>query len=299
MVVTRAAGHTPQVVGARMLVRADGAIEGTVGGGRFEHEVTARARHAAGGGDSELLTLELGAELGMCCGGIMEVLITPLSTDAQWLFDVVRRLEGGRQTWLHTSLDEATLGQRTLGGPVEALPGKRRFKHAGVIETPDSRTLVEQLAPAARMVLFGAGHVAGPTARIAGMLGWRVVVVDDRADWNNADRFPDVAERVLDPYEDYLAGFDARATDALLIVTRGHDFDQQILEAVIGADVAYLGMIGSKSKVHKSLQKLRAKDVPQARIDRLHAPIGLDIGSLTPEEIAVAIVAEIVQVSRQ
>jgi xanthine dehydrogenase accessory factor len=137
-----------------------------------------------------------------------------------------------------------------------------------------------------------------PTAQMAQLIGYQVAVIDDRPEWNNDERFPN-AERILEPYEDVLFDFETRPDDALLIITRGHDFDQLILEALIDRDVAYLGMIGSNTKVTKAVKKLQARGVDGALIDRLHAPIGLSIGALTPEEIAVAIMAEIVQSLRR
>lgn len=298
VVVTSAKGHTPQVVGARMLVLADGRIEGTVGGGRFEHEVTRRAVSIAAGHRAELLTLRLGAELGMCCGGVMEVLITPVTTADGWLEQACLAMASGKERWLRTSLGPATLGQRTLSDRPGEPEGDRRFEGAG-LEGSGPRTLLERLGAPARLLLFGAGHVSQPTARIGTMLGYRVVVIDDRADWNTPGRFPTASERVLVPYEDFLDSLNTRPSDAAVIVTRGHDFDQLILEALIDTNVAYLGMIGSRSKVHKAFLKLRAAGVPEDRIARVAAPLGLDIGALTPEEIGVAIGAQLVEHRRR
>ena len=295
VVVTEAAGHTPQVVGARMLVWPDGRVEGTVGGGRFEQEVAVRAQGAE---RPALVTLHLGAELGMCCGGRMQVLVTPIRSGEAWLQEVASAVAAGRELVLRTALDDAHLGERRIAAALPPLDGERRFEHAGLCFEEEGRALYEHLRAAPRMVLFGAGHVSRPTAQLATLLGYRVVVVDDRPEWNSAERFPQPAERVLEPYEDFLAGFDPKPTDALLIITRGHDFDQVVLEAVVRKEVAYLGMIGSRTKVHKAVQKLRSRGVDEAHIARLHAPVGLTLGALTPEEIAVAIAAELVAVRR-
>ncbi len=288
VVVTKSVGHTPQVVGATMLVRALNLV-GTVGGGRFEHEVIAAARKAV---RPERLELALGADLGMCCGGVMEVLITPVTAADEWLDAVVQRLDRGETAWLSTDLDS---GERVLteAGALPAPSSDRRFEHAMVID----ERLVERIQAPPRLVLFGAGHVAQPTAAIAHMLGYRVVVVDDRPDWNTEARFPD-AERVLQPVDDYLFDFEPRPTDSLLIVTRGHELDQQVLEAVVEQDVAYLGMIGSTSKVHRAMKRLEAAGIDEARREHVHAPIGLQLGALTPEEIAVSIAAELVRERR-
>lgn len=299
-IVTRASGHTPQVVGARMLVAPGAPIVGTVGGGRFEHEVCTLAVDVVQSAAPRLVTLQLGADLGMCCGGIMEVLITPVRAADEWLYQVVDRRDAGEPVWLRTTLGGEALGARTVvGGAPAELTGARRFSNTAVLGDGAERALYERFAPPARMILFGAGHVSQPTARLGAMLGYRVSVVDDRPEWNIAERFPDAAERLLEPYEDYLADFCPRPTDALLIITRGHEHDQQVLEHVIEDDVAYIGMIGSRSKVHKARLKLRAAGVAEDRISRLHAPIGMSIGALLPEEIGVAIAAELVAVKRQ
>ncbi len=298
VVVTRATGHTPQVVGAKMLVTKSGPLYGTVGGGRFEHEVILRARELTSQLDSELLTLALGAQLGMCCGGVMEVLLTPISSADHWLEEVSRQPEADVERWLRTSLASESLGQRRVSSDGAQLSGERRFENTGVLEGTN-RVLVERLQAEARLVLFGAGHISQPTARIGALLGYQVSVIDDREDWNTAERFPTAAERILLPCEDYLDTFEPRPSDCLVIITRGHDFDQLILEHLVTAKVSYLGMIGSRSKVHKAFLKLRAAGVDEALIERICAPLGLDIGALTPEEIAVSIAAELVQHRRR
>lgn len=289
VVVTRAAGHTPQVLGATMLIARDGSVLGTVGGGRFEHEIIRLGRDCRA---PLRKTLHLAAELGMCCGGVMDVLISPLTRADAWLDG----LDADRTAWLRTSLADATLGQRSLHEQGPPLEGTRRFEHAAVVAA--DQALWERLDPHPRLLVFGAGHVSGPTAAIGLTLGYDVWVIDDRPDWNTAERFAEPCRRVLEPFEDFLDRIQPRSSDAALIITRGHDFDHLILDTLIEHELAYLGMIGSKSKVHKSLQKLRARGVSDERLDRLHAPIGLDIGALTPEEIAVSIAAQLVATRR-
>jgi len=299
-VVTDAAGHTPQVVGARMLVYADGRIEGTVGGGRFEYEVIHRAKTLTDAKESQLTTLHLGAELGMCCGGRMEVLTTPLHAQLSWLEEVNAHQQQGQPVWIKTELSGTRMGTRMISSTAVPTPQGRAYEGTGVTtDTDGQRYLVESLAPAPRLILFGAGHVARPTAQLASTLGYRVVVVDDRPDWNTNHRFPSATEQILESYEDFMHHFRPQENDSLLIITQGHDFDQMILEKVISYPVAYLGMIGSETKVIKAVKKLRARDVAANWIEKLHAPIGIDIGALTPDEIAVSIMAEIITVRRK
>ncbi len=231
VVVTDVKGHTPQVVGARMLVLGDGSIRGTIGGGRVEHEVVSRALATLDTGEPATHTFNLKAELGMCCGGSMTVFLEPL-------------------------------------------------------------------AAAERLVVFGAGHVAQETVEVAARVGFVPLVVDDRPDWNSAERFPRAARRAVEPHQDFLASFAFRPTDYVVITTHNHDHDRDILEAVLAAEVGYVGMIGSVRKVDKTLKLLRLAGLDEATLGRAHAPIGLDICAETPAEIAVSIVAELIRARR-
>jgi xanthine dehydrogenase accessory factor len=232
VVVTGVKGHAPQVVGAKMIVRMDGTVVGTIGGGRVEQAVTERALEIARSGQPQSLSYQLKAELGMCCGGLMEVYVEPLET---------------RQ----------------------------------------------------RLILFGAGHVAMPTARLAHQVGFEVVVVDERPDWNSAERFPDAAERAVEPHRDFLARVELGATDHVVITTPSHDFDRELLGLTVQTGAGYVGMIGSTRKVEKARMTLLAEGVPQHALDRAHTPVGLDILAETPEEIAVSIVGELIRHRRQ
>ena len=158
--------------------------------------------------------------------------------------------------------------------------------------------LLERVAPVERLIVFGGGHVASPTARVAAMLGFRVTVVDERPEWANRERFPDAAEVVNEQFRDFLDRAVLTGRDYLLIVTRGHEHDQAILERVAGAPVRWLGMIGSQRKVALALKRLEAKGVDAGAISRVCAPVGVDIGAVTPEEIAVSVAAELVRARR-
>lgn len=225
-------GHTPQVVGAKMIVQPDGAPIGTIGGGRVEHEVIARALECLETGRPALHTFRLKAELGMCCGGQMEIFLEPL-------------------------------------------------------RVPE------------RLVLFGAGHVAHALARAAAPCGFELIVIDERADWNTLERFPTARARRVEPVEDALADLALRDTDYVVIATHNHDYDRQILGAVLGTPADYVGMIGSTRKVQKTFRQLQLEGLEERALSRVHAPIGLDILAETPEEIAVAIIGELIRHRRQ
>lgn len=225
--VVQVAGHAPQVVGARMVVYPDGRIVGTIGGGRVEQVVIEQAQEIIGRGLPELLSYKLKAELGMCCGGQMDIFVEPLA-----------------------------------------------------------------LRP--RLILFGAGHVARPTAALAATCGFDIVVVDERPDWNTEERFP-AAHRHVVPHEDFLAEFGFRTSDYVVIATPNHEHDREVLAGTAGCEAGYVGMIGSRRKVERTLLQLRTQGLADEHLARVYAPVGLDILAETPEEIAVSIVGELIR----
>lgn len=230
--IVRTRGSTPQRVGAKMLVHADGRTIGTIGGGCYENDALGKAREAIASRTPLMARYELSDDLaqetGLICGGQMEVFVEPLQ-------------------------------------------------------------------PAPRLVILGAGHVAWHLARVATEVGFRIQVVDDRQKFANVDRFPG-ADVVVAPIPAWLDQADIPASAYAVIVTRGHRHDLDALRALVTRDLRYLGLIGSRAKVARLVEALRVEGLPPEHLARLHAPIGLDIGAVTPAEIAVAIVAELVAV---
>lgn len=228
--VVATSGSTPQRVGAKMIVFADGRIAGTIGGGCYEHDAAIKAREALKTGRPELLhyTLadELAAETGLVCGGQMEVYVEPLRQPA-------------------------------------------------------------------RLFIAGAGHVSVELARLAAAVDFAVTVVDNRERFANRDRFP-AADVVVDGIPAWFAARDLPPDGYFVVVTRGHRQDLETVRALIDRPWRYLGLIGSRAKVLKVFDALAAEGAPREWLAALHAPIGLDLGAVTPAEIAVSIVAELV-----
>ena len=154
---------------------------------------------------------------------------------------------------------------------------------------------IEPIQVRPRLFVFGAGHVAAPTVRLARESGFSVTVIDDRQDWNSPQRFPTADERIHVPYDDFLMTFEPSPDDYILIVTQGHEHDERILATLIEKPLKYLGMIGSSRKVTRTLRRLPPESSWRST---LHAPVGLDIGAETPAEIAVAIAAELIKTRR-
>lgn len=212
---------------------------------------------------AKMIVLPDGSIRGTVGGGVVE---------ARVIADALNALEDGRGPRnMHYKLDE--LGM-SCGGEMSVY--------------------LEPLEPPRRVIIYGGGHVAAATARVLKTLGCLITVVDDREEFANRERFPDADEIINRPFTEQLTAHPPGAKDHVLIVTRGHDHDQAVLESTIGRRPVYLGMIGSRKKAKHALDKLRARKVPEELIRQVRSPVGLDIGAVTPEEIAVSIAAELV-----
>jgi xanthine dehydrogenase accessory factor len=158
---------------------------------------------------------------------------------------------------------------------------------------------VEPIVPAPRVYIFGGGHISLFVSKISSMAGFQVVVIDERPQFANKERFPDADEVIAEDFEMVLPKLKVNQSSYLVIVTRGHTYDQEVLDWALGQQVRYIGMIGSRMKVRTVYDNLKEKGIKPEQLERVHAPIGLDLGALTPEEIAVSIVAEMIKVRRE
>ena len=156
----------------------------------------------------------------------------------------------------------------------------------------------EPLAPVDRLILVGAGHIAIPICQIASILGFEVTVLDDRSDFASPERFPEAAEVIAADFAPALAGLTIDASTYIILVTRAHAFDEQVLEQIAASDARYIGMIGSRRRVLIVHQNLIAAGVSADALHKVYAPLGVDLGAETVEEIALAAIAEVVNVKR-
>ena len=219
-----------------MLIRSDGTIAGSIGGGSLEATICREAANVIKEANPKVLhfnlTEEEAAGNGMLCGGTMDVFIEPI-------------------------VSEPTL------------------------------------------FIFGAGHISLSICKIAKMVGFRVVVIDDRAEFANRERFPEADQLCNENFSEVFSKLKVNRLSYIVIVTRGHKFDKKVLEWAIQSKACYLGMIGSKKKNDTIFAKLQSKGVSKKLLETVHAPIGLDINAETPEEIAVSIMAEIIKNRRK
>jgi xanthine dehydrogenase accessory factor len=292
--VVGARGSTPRHLGARMAVADDGEQWGTVGGGRIEQLVVAAAREVAAGAAPRVVRQHLVRDLAMCCGGSMEVVVTPAAGSRE----AIAALAGDRTPRiLATPLDGGPLAIRA---PAQGDPRPHQpVVHDGV--------LIERLGAAERAIVLGLGHVARHLGPLLAGVGFNVVVCDD-GETGATDAGAPWASELIESFdvaeiERRVGGFSV--DDFVLIVTRDHAIDLRLLEQLIVRDeLGYLGMIGSRGKVGRFRKRLEVRglldgEAGAARWARLRAPVGLNLGAETPEEIAVAIAAELIAVRRR
>ena len=330
--ITRA-GSAPRGVGAKYLVKEDGTSVGSIGGGCVEADVWQQAQDVIRDGKGGVLHFKLTAEQlaqgGLICGGNIDIFLEPLGEEFFKIYQEVVKIKrkGGRAV-LATLIsvndqypkgDGAKVLIRTSGEKVGHLADGEEFEQRILKEgesllrenkprvlslTPEKgdfarqkvEVLLEPVISEPVVCIFGAGHISQELAPLAKMVSFEVVVIDDRDVFANRERFPDADEIIVSDFEKC---FDRLAIDHssyIVIVTRGHLYDGYVLEQAVKTDARYIGMIGSKKKIHILFQNLMEKGIPKETLARVHAPIGLDINSETPEEIAVSIVAQLIKV---
>lgn len=329
--IVSAKGSLPMSRRSRMLVLADGTQRGTVGGGCLEADVHAMGRQAIRSGEASIrgFTLtETGAGVdGLNCGGTVEMLIEPVAGEAgrphvELYRQALAALDRREEMVMATAL-EASPGSRIIGkglisgkgmrigcGAFEGGTGLAGFAveeslailgqdRAAIVTAPGGERLyLETVSAPPTLYLFGGGHVSLAVARVARTAGFRVVVVDDRPAFANPDRFPEADETLVLPMEEALARLPIDAGSYIVAVTRGHQHDEPVVEQAIRTPAAYIGMMGSKRKVAIMWKRLKARGATDEALARVHAPIGLPIGADTPGEIAVSIVAQLVEARR-
>lgn len=182
----------------------------------------------------------------------------------------------------------------------DVLRAVRQGQYAQFIFQADDKSYVRAFQPKERLLLLGGGHIAQPVCRYAADLGFAVMVVDDRPSFANSARFSDAEEVICEAFPKAIEGFQINESDYVAVITRGHRYDADCLRSILpGVFPRYLGMIGSRRRVKGLLDLLREEGFPQEKLGRIHSPIGLDIGALTVKEIAVSILAELIQCRRR
>lgn len=231
--LTSAHGSTPREQGAKMLVRRDGSIIGTIGGGRIEDLVIKESLEVIKRGKPKRLSYSLkeGGDTGMVCGGDVEVFVEPI-------------------------------------------------------------------LPAPTLFIFGGGHIALCLASMAKMAGFKIVVVDDRLEFANPERFPEAEQTLVTDFAQACSQLEIDESGYIVIVTYAHKCDEVALEGALRTRAKYIGMIGSRTKNKVIFSHLQDKGISPELLNKVQAPIGLEINAQTPEEIAVSILAQLIKVRR-
>jgi len=228
-------GSIPSYESAKLLVREDGSMVGTIGGGCVEAEVWNAAREVMETEKARKMSFNLAGDAlydnGLICGGQLDVFIEPV------------------------------------------LPVQNAY-------------------------IFGAGHVSLALSKVAALAGFRTVVIDNREQFANRERFPEADEVHAAEYEDLFAKLPINDSSYVIIVTRGHKDDMRVLRWAVSTPARYIGMIGSKRKAIEVLEELEREGLPRRDLERVHSPMGLEIAAVTPEEIAVSVVAEMIAIRR-
>jgi xanthine dehydrogenase accessory factor len=310
-------GSTPQKAGALMLVYENGTQAGTLGGGCVEAEVKRRAIVILSEGRSELCTFQLdrdyGWDDGLICGGRMTILIEAIVAPGtrQYYRSLAERaqvnegftqavciLDGGLNSTSTTSFFFDADGKQVATSNGEVAPAElvreikplmarpRPYVAKGVAYLP--------LLPRCRLLIVGGGHVGKAVADLAVDLDFEVWVYDDRQDYVSAERFPRVDRRITGPLDSTLREIEITPNTYVLIVTRGHQNDEEALYHLATRGARYVGLIGSRRKIKMIFEDLSDEGVPRESLEQVYAPLGIEIGSQTVEEIAISIAAELI-----
>ena len=326
--VVRTKGSTPQKSGAMLLVRQDGTGVGTLGGGCVEGDIWFAAKEILrnqGGPEFKnyYLNEDIAARDGLVCGGTMYFYLEPLweGTDfAQIGSEVLNAYEGGEPVALATVVNvpegDTNLGAKLLlriDGSVAGSLGSaeldqpavevaQRIADLGSVESfiteQGTEVFVEGFTTPPTLIMVGGGHVGKATADLAKMLGYRVFIVDDRPEFANDERYPYAEQTLVTGYEGWSEHLTINVNSFVVVATRGHRYDDLALESALSTRARYIGLLGSRRKTLMIYQRLLQQGTPLERLKQVHAPVGLDIGALTPEELAVSIMSEIIMVRR-
>jgi len=296
---------------------------GTVGGGLVEAEVIDIAKGILPQPENRLLRFSFDAGTGSekrgICGGVMELFVETFDQKSLSLFeDLSVAIENGQKGALVSIISPKTAAKKVFLkkisdfrvpiGDFKTEIENQRSKIENIAflrEQPERKILqggveifIEPVLEEAMVFIFGAGHLSYHICRYAKSVDFRVTICDDRAEFANQSRFPDADNIVVESFETVFDRIELNRNSYIVIVTRGHESDQIVLEKAVKTEAKYVGMIGSKKKTLTILQELHEKGLPEEALRRVYSPIGISIGAVTPQEIALSIVCELTKIRR-
>ena len=327
-------GSSPRGVGAKFLIPKDNPTIGSVGGGCLEAEVWQEAMDSINRETNSLMRFKLDDESmvdsGLICGGTVAILVEPLQGADGTHLNIYQKIkemrEQGEMGILATvvsrggpaisPLDSKILldmeGSKwgvlsegeLLEGQIKRWCAENSLKGLKLLsfKRKDGKSievLLEQIGPDPTLYIFGAGHISQALSPLGKMAGFKVVIIDDRPIFADPKRFPEADEVLVEPFEMVFHKLQINPQSYLVIVTRGHLYDGEVLEQAIRTSAGYIGMIGSKRKIAILYKGLIAQGIEKDILDRVYAPIGIDIHSDTPEEIAISIIAQMIKIKAE
>ena len=286
--LVRVEGSSYRRPGARLLVRPEGIRLGSISGGCLEEDVMARAAQVQASGQPDTVVYDTTTEndlvwgVGLGCHGVVRVLLEKVEPSPPWAAALARNFKQRRTTSLavtHSVDDRGTWGTR-LAAPGDCADPERRF--------------LDTIAPPVALTIFGAGDDAQPLARLAHELGWHVTIADPRAAFATAERFPLAQARVTGAAETLVANVEPGPDTLAVVMTHHYVHDVPILRDLLARPLAYLGLLGPKKRAGKILADLAGagRTITPEQQARLPAPVGLDLGADSPEQVALAMLAE-------
>lgn len=322
--VVETKGSTPQKSGAKLLILPDLRNIGTLGGGCVEAEARRQAIGLMQDGTPRLLEFQLDSDYGwddgLICGGNMKIFIDIPKTDTDAdIFTQLQLLNAAKVPLVYVTVVRseqqntnvgmkmifASNGERigTLGNTQLEAAVERQIieilekNRADTFQLNDDTTIfLEPLQPSPTLLIAGAGHVGQALCHLGKWLDFDIVIIDDRADFASYERLPEADEIIIGDIAEELRKYPKNHLTYVVIVTRGHQHDESALHSVVESDARYIGLIGSRRKIKLIFDDLLEIGIPKEKLQRVYAPIGLDINSKTVPEIAVSIASQLIQI---
>jgi xanthine dehydrogenase accessory factor len=301
--VVKTERSAPRDPGAVLAVSERGDVAGSVTGGCVEPAVYEEAREVLAGGEPRLRAYGIADdeafEVGLPCGGTVHIFVDLLERDL--IPPLVTAIEDERPVALEMKISGEGVGGKRLVGLGDDGPAVELLTRGetAILDTDDGEVFVNSFAPRPNMYVFGAVDHAAAVAQVGRFLGYRVTVCDARAKFATRERFPDVDELVVEWPDRFLAQAPVDERTVICVLTHDHKFDVPLLKVALETPAGYIGAMGSRRTNEDRADRLKAEGVTDEQLERVNAPIGLDIGSRTPEEVAIAVAAQVVDTFRK